>query len=382
MPEFLDAAKRYRDELPALRDLFLANAVFCGETPSPTFEEAELVQFLTDRFTEGGLENSIDEMGSISAIRPGKSGKRNILVAAHLDTAWETAVDHTVRASERRLHGVGLADNALGVAALVSLPTLLDRLGVDLEANLILLGATRSLGRGDLEGLRYFLDHTKAPVDAAICLEGAQLGRLSYSCLGMIRGVIAVTVPEAQDWREWGTSSAIMRMNQIITKILGIGRPLSPRTQIILGSISAGSGFTPPEKARLRFEVRSEGGDQVSRIQQELENIIAEINANSPAEAEMEIFARREPGDLGFNHGIVAAARGIMESLGVEPRIRPSISELSALLARGIPSLTLGLTKAEHVNELEESIEIEPVFDGLAQVIATLQAIDHRLAHE
>ncbi|MEM1295392.1 MAG: peptidase, partial [Verrucomicrobiota bacterium] len=85
-------------------------------------------------------------------------------------------------------------------------------------------------------------------------------------------------------------------------------------------------------------------------------------------------------GDLGYSHPLVASVRAIMETLDIPATVQPSMSELSALLVRDIPSVTLGLTHAEHYNELDETVQIEPLFRGLAQVIATLQVIDQSLA--
>ena len=43
-----------------------------------------------------------------------------------------------------------VADNGLGVAVLATLPLILEELGIELASNLVLLGTTRSFGRGDL----------------------------------------------------------------------------------------------------------------------------------------------------------------------------------------------------------------------------------------
>ena len=69
-------------------------------------------------------------------------------------------------------------------------------------------------------------------------------------------------------------------------------------------------------------------------------------------------------------------AAGILKILGVESRIEPSVSELAALLDRRIPSLTLGLTKGENRHSPEESILLDPIFDGLAQLVSMLEFMD------
>ena len=68
-----------------------------------------------------------------------------------------------------------------------------------------------------------------------------------------------------------------------------------------------------------------------------------------------------------------------MERLGVEPAVEPSISELAALLDAGIPALTLGLTRGENRHTPEETVQIEPLFTGLAQLVGVLQFLDSTL---
>jgi len=383
VPAILKSAVTYQERLGDLRDIVLANAVMCGEIPSPTFKEERLARFLTDRFTESGLESSMDEKGNVSGILPGTAEDRNILVAAHIDTIWEDSVDHTVTATGETLTAPGLADNSLGAGVIASLPFVLERLDIRLRSNVILLGTTRSLGQGNLEGIRFFLENTKLPVHAGICVEGAQLGRLSYSCLGMVRGEVSIKVPEQFGWKSWTSSDAIVALNQIVDRILAIERPERPKTVIILGSVNAGSGFNvPPQNARLRFEIRSEDADMVARILAQIEEILDEVSALGEAQAKLSVIARREPGDLGFSHPLVRSTRAVMEALNLKPEIVPSASELSALLDKGIPALTLGLTRADHTHTLEETVHIAPLYSGMAQLVSVLQIIDQIVANE
>ncbi|NDV62998.1 peptidase dimerization domain-containing protein [Puniceicoccales bacterium CK1056] len=374
----------YREKLLSLRERILADVVMVGEIPSPTFEEEKVVQFICNRFTEEGLDQiSIDEVTNATGLLPGTEGKHNILVAAHTDRIWQNGIDHTVTVTSESLIGPGIADNALGVTALTTLPTLLKVLGVELKSNLILLGASRSMGRGDLEGLRFFTENAKLPFGAAVCVEGIQLGRLSYSSLGMNRCEIQVITPEKHDWESWSLTGAITALTQIVQRILAIETPQVPKTSIILGSINSGTSFNlPPTQATLRFEVRSEEPGMVTRIREQIEEILEQNIAENGIHATMEILARRRPGSIGFSHPYVRSAREILKALDIKPQVAPSTSELSVLLDKDIPSLTLGLTEGDNKHKLDEAIRIKPMFSGLAQLIATLQCIDNQFEDE
>jgi len=385
LTRILDDVARYHRRMRELRELVLANVVMIGEIPSPTFGEAERLNFMRNRYTESGLENiSTDEAGNCTAVLPGKTGQRNILVVAHADTVFDSTVDHTMSVTEDRVSGAGVADNSLGLSAMVSLPIVLERLKLELDSNLILLGSTRSLGRGDLEGLRFFLDNSKMPIHAALCLEGVHLGRLSYSCLGMLRAEIICTVaPDRHTWAN-DAGSAIGAMNRIVTRLLEIRLSQQPRTTIILGSLNAGKGFKPaPLSATLRFEVRSEQLGMVGEILHDIELILAEINADLGVKAKLKILARRKPGGIPFKHPLVQCTRAIMDKLDIHPQVAPSVGEISALIARGIPAVTLGITEAgDEDDDSASSIMVKPIMTGLAQVVGVIEAIDGGLCDD
>ena len=65
-----------------------------------------------------------------------------------------------------------------------------------------------------------------------------------------------------------------------------------------------------------------------------------------------------------------------MTELGVEPMIGPSTSEVSAFIDKQVPALTLGITQVERLNQVDEELEIAPMYTGVAQVVALLLAID------
>jgi di/tripeptidase len=199
----------------------------------------------------------------------------------------------------------------------------------------------------------------------------------------MNRCEINVTTPEEQHWESWSLSGAIITLNQIVQHILAIKTPEVPKTSIILGSIHSGSSFNVPStRASLRFEVRSEEPGMVANIREQIEEVIEKVSAEQRINATLEVIARRKPGSIDFSHPFVKSARSILKELKIDPKIAPSISELSVLLDKGIPSLTLGLTKGDNKHREDESVQIAPIFKGLAQLVAVLQSIDQQLDNE
>ena len=93
----INAIPQNRESLLALREILLANALMIGEIPAPTFEEDARITFISNRFTELGLQNiSIDEAGNGMAMIPGTKGRKNLLICAHADTVFNSKIDHAM----------------------------------------------------------------------------------------------------------------------------------------------------------------------------------------------------------------------------------------------------------------------------------------------
>ena len=382
--EILDELGSMCSAVDELRETLLANLVLVGEIPAATFDEAARIRFLMDRFSECELQNiSYDEAGNGSAIIPGRSEDRHILVLAHADTVFDATVDHTIQVAPDRLTGPGVADNSLGVAVLATLPTLLEHLNIELHANLILMAGVKSLGTGDLQGVQFFLKNNKAPLCGAICVEGVPLGRMSIASLGMLRGEIRCVVPEEYDWTRFGASGAIITMNEVINKMSAIKLPQRPQTTVRLGSIHGGGSFnTLPRRASLRFEIRSESEEMVGEVEARIRDIVKEMSYQTKSSVTLDVISRRHLGGIGFGHPLSVCGRKILERLGIEPRISPSTSELSALIDAGIPALTVGITDGANLNEVDETVYIERMNVGLAQLLGVVLAMDRGCCDE
>ena len=373
----IDQLPKQIEAMQAMRETILANAIMVGEIPAPTYQEKARSQFLCDRFIECGLQNiSHDEKGNAMGLLNGRVGKQTILVLAHLDTPYNESVDHTVTVDQNSMSGPAIGNNALGVAALPTLPNILERLGITFDDNILFLAHTRCLGFGDLEGFKFFIENNKLSFHAAISISGAPLGRLSYTSVGMLRGNIVCTA-QRPDLTHLGGPNAIASLNGVISNILNIALPQEPKTYITLGKIRGGSSFSSvATRAQLGFEVRSDQAGMVDDIEQQIQSIVDHVPSVEGTNAELQVIARRRTGGLDFQHPLVSITQNILQKLDIPPIVRPSAGALASLIEHDVPAVAIGLTHGLLSTEGTETIEIEPIYTGLAQLIAMLQAID------
>jgi hypothetical protein len=79
---------------------------------------------------------------------------------------------------------------------------------------------------------------------------------------------------------------------------------------------------------------------------------------------------------LKYNHPLVKNAAAVLETLGIKPFSKSTESALAIFLSQKIPAVTLGITHGKDVYKEQATMEIEPMYKGIAQVIGVLQAID------
>ena len=366
------------EKLKETRKLVLTDAVLLGEIPSPTFNEEDRIRLTVDRFRENGLEDpEIDEQGNASAVLPGSEGRSSILVMAHADSVFDANTQHVLNVGPDSITGPGIADNAIGLATVVTLPKLLQVLGITLKDDLILLANTKSLGRGNLDGARYFLETKQRPIRAGICLEGASQGRLSYSGLGTLRGEIRLEVPGNYDWNRFGSSGAVGHLTRIIKQLLEIPLPIEPKTKMVLGGLTCGSTYNKtPRSGCLRFEITSEDDEVLADLRQQVKDLCEQCSLEDGTKVDLEVVATRPNCSIPFTHPLVKATRSIMNKIGITPQVIPSTGDLNVLIEAGYAGVTLGLTHAENIGEENETIQLEPLQAGIAQLVTLLQAID------
>lgn len=378
-----DRIRDLPDALSPLREEILANLVMLAQIPSPTGDEGARVQYLLDRYAEAGLpEAGRDEAGNAVGFLPGKRNDRTIMLVAHLDTIIPANVDHNVIVQTDRLIGPGIGDNALGAAVVSMIPTCLQKLGIELNSSLQLLGSTKSMDRGNQSGLKFFLNHHQRPVHYGLCVEGMQLGRLNFFSIGTLRGDVTCDVRPVLS-RSYGSESAVVVLNHVINRFLQIEVPQRPYTRVSIGKVSAGISYdTEPDHAELGFEVSSHADSMIERIRNQIEDIVREMSARHAVDARLDCFFRREAGGIPFAHPLVKSVLRVMDTLSIEADQGHSPSELSEFISRGIPAVTLGITEGKKNLQKNDHVMIEPILRGVAQVIGALIVIDSGVCDE
>src|SRR6266511_3368087 len=168
--------------------------------PAPTGAEGARGARVAYMLDDAGLDGvAIDDVGNVRGWYRNDAGNVGaqhaaplhigcVVISAHLDTVFGPDLDVSVARRGTRLEGPGIADNARGLAALVTIAEALVRARVATRRPVLFAATVGEEGSGDLRGVRYLLnDHvgarhvvplqTDAPVPirphAFIALDGA-----------------------------------------------------------------------------------------------------------------------------------------------------------------------------------------------------------------
>ncbi|MBW2437417.1 MAG: peptidase dimerization domain-containing protein [Deltaproteobacteria bacterium] len=379
MSNFLEQLPGLVDRIRSLREIIITNIVLIGQTPAPTFREKKrsklfmerLAEFQVDEITTDGYRNPI------GIIRGKDASKPPIFVLAHMDTFYEKdqPLNYTIKADT--ITGAGLLDNSVGVGVITSLPVIFKKLEIEFESDIVLAGTIQSIGKGNLRGVRHLLKTWPTPIRGGVCVEGIELGRLNYYSDGMIRGEIECTISDESNRLSEYTPNAIIIINEVINEILNLKLSQRPRSRIVIGRINGGAnhGRLAPE-ANLGFEIRSDSYKVVKDLFGEIRDIIEGIGHRYEADINLKTISNLKAARLKHNHPLVKQTAAILNALGIKPVTKPTESALSIFLSRKIPAVTLGVTHGENRYQENATMEIEPMYLGIAQIIGVLKAID------
>jgi acetylornithine deacetylase/succinyl-diaminopimelate desuccinylase-like protein len=169
----------------------------------------------------------------------------------------------------------------------------------------------------------------------------------------------------------------------VINAILGLRLPQKPRTQIVIGKIAGGFNHGKiAYDAKIGFEIRSDADKMVQDLYGDIRDIVDDINKAFAVELKLNRISNLNATRLRYNHPLVKCASRILNRLSVEAVCEPSETALSIFLQRNIPAITLGLTRGDNFHQDGAMIEIEPMFKGIAQILAMILAMDNGVCDE
>lgn len=338
------------------------------EVPAPTGQEFERANFVAMLWQERGYIPEIDPVGNVYVRRAGKDQNAPlVMLMAHTDTVFPASTPIIIRREGDTLHGPGISDNSVSVAAMLHTFDLLDELKIETATDVIAVANVGEEGLGNLLGARTAVERYRAHLGAVIVIDGG-LGHITYGAVGSKRWRITVRGPGGHSYGSFGTPSAIHGLGRIIASLADLQVPQSPKTTFNVGMIEGGTSInTIAAEASALLDMRSTDVESLNWLAGEARKII-ERRAGAGLHAEITVLGERPAGERSLSDPLIQLTGKVLRWLGMEPHYGASSTDANIPISLNIPAVCIGVTHGENAHTLQEFFQISPLGTGLAQV--------------
>lgn len=337
----------------------LARQATLSAIPAPTGAEDARGARVAEMFREVGLQDvQVDEVGNVRGWYGGEStehGAGSVVLSAHLDTVFGPELDVSVSRHGPRLEGPGIADNARGLAALITIGEALVRARVATQRPVLFAATVGEEGSGDLRGVRHLFGPSDRPTvrpSAFIALDGAGIERIVHRALGARRYHITYTGPGGHSWAAFGIANPANAVGRAIDRIAGIPAHRAPRTAHSVVRIGGGTSLNSiPQTAWFDVDLRSEDPRALQTlddaVQAALTQVLNEENrrrvpGSAPLTLEVRRVGDRPSGLTPRTHPLVQTAVAATRAVGHDHQLACASTDANVPIALGVPAVALG----------------------------------------
>jgi acetylornithine deacetylase/succinyl-diaminopimelate desuccinylase-like protein len=345
-------------------------AIQIQQIPAPTFEEQKRAEFIQSLFLAEELKDiCIDKTGNVFACLKGNGSEKPIVVSAHMDTVFPMNVNLRVSRGTELIHGPGLGDNSLGVAALFGLLWSLRERAIQLTGDVWFVANVCEEGLGDLLGMKAVVDRFGEDVRAYLVLEGLALGHVYHRAVGVKRYRITARTSGGHSWSDYGQPSAVHELAKLVVALTSLELPSHPRTTMNVGKISGGTSVNViASEASFDLDLRSEGQETLAALVSAADKLIHKAN-RSGVSIEAQVIGQRPAGEIAVNHPFVLLAKECLREQGLEPGLISGSTDANVPLSKGYPAIVLGVTTGGGAHTIHEYINTPPIAQGLEQLV-------------
>lgn len=328
--------------------------------PAPTFAEAARRDEVARRLGAG----VVDDAGNL-VVRAGPRAGAPAVLAAHLDTVFPAGTPLRPSRDGDVLHGPGIGDNTLAVAALMGLVRALRR-GEDPRLPIVVAFTTGEEGAGNLVGATALVRGLGPR--AFVAVEGHFLDRLAFRAVGSTRLRADFATAGGHSWGDRGSPSAVHAAMRAGALVAGIAP--GSEASVSIGVVEGGTGVNViADRASMLVDIRAVDAPVLADLEQAVR---AALKAGAQAEgARLEVadIGRRPGGRTDPGHPLARSLVAVRAAVGLPEGDAEAVStDANAAIAAGVPAATIGVSRGSGMHTPDERVEVAPLALGLAQL--------------
>ena len=321
--------------------------------PSPTSKEQQRARYYLGRLREVGLDDvRMDSVSNVCGVLHGSGDGPKLLLSAHLDTVFPEGTDLAIKEKDGRLYAPGIADDARGLAAILSVVRGMKAAKLRTVGDVWFCGTVGEEGLGDLKGIKQvFRDHKD--IDGYIALESPTVANeeISYQAAGSNRYRISYKGPGGHSYQAFGLPSAIHALGRAIAGISDLETPKTPKTTFTVGTIAGGTSVNSiAANATMDLDMRSNDNNELLKLEGRALQIARDAAAaenrrwgSDKLQVEITQVGARPAGSPSPDSTVVHALWLSVEAFGGAPKLAGARStEANLPISLGIPAAVVG----------------------------------------
>ncbi|HTI06618.1 MAG TPA: M20/M25/M40 family metallo-hydrolase [Gemmatimonadales bacterium] len=352
-----DRVRAARAHVHRADETTLARQVALSAIPAPTGAEGARGARVAAMLDDAGLDDvQVDAVGNVRAWYGGGSGESGaVVLAAHLDTVFGPELDVSVARRGPRLQGPGIADNARGLAALITVGEAFTHARVQTRRPILFAATVGEEGAGDLRGVRHLFGpsaHPPVRPSAFIALDGAGIERIVHRALGVRRYRVTYSGPGGHSWAAFGVANPANAVGRAVSEIARLPPQDAPRTTHSVVRLGGGTSLNSlPQTAWFDVDLRSEDPRTLGRLDETVQTIFTRaledenrgrLEGTAPLILAVHRVGDRPSGLTPRTHPLVQAAVAATRAVGHEHQLACASTDANVPIALGVPAVALG----------------------------------------
>jgi acetylornithine deacetylase/succinyl-diaminopimelate desuccinylase-like protein len=338
-------------------------------------KEEERTAFIVRRLGEFGVGSvSPDGEGNVAVLFPGtKPTDECALLFADIENDAYSPLDSSARLSGGVASGNGLADNSIGVAALLVLAEYFQKNRIQHDINIVMLFTRLAYMNEEFAGLRRFLSSWDGKISFAFYVTGIQQGNIEAHSQGHYKLTVTAHTGEHEVMENSSQASAVSVLSNIAFRLGAIRWDTENSTTLNIARIVGGVGYGFfPSEGFLELEIYSGTSSALEMTKNAVEATIRKIAAETGASVDFTVNSFIPVSDAEINAFLTDALKKIHGELKIKSSFVSVPDKTAILNSFGIPAVSIGITRGKK-SLGEEYVELAPVETGFRQLILLLE---------
>ena len=362
----------------------LADQKTIAGIPAPTFNERKRAEYFMGRLKEVGLaEVHMDSASDVCGVVRGTGKGPLLLLSAHLDTVFPQDTPLAITERDGKLYAPGIADDARGLAAILSLARAFKSAALKPVGDVWFCGTVGEEGLGDLKGIKQVFKDIKN-IDGYIALESPTTPNeeISFQAAGSKRYRITYKGPGGHSYQAFGLPSANHALGRAIAGIADLQTPKTPKTTFTVGTMSGGNSVNSiAAEATMDLDLRSHDNEDLTKLETQALDIAraAAVTENKRWDSDkmrVEIVpvGDRPGGSPSPNSSVVHALWMGVKATGGVPKLAGARStEANLPISLGIPGAVVGAGGySQGIHALDEWFDPKDAWLGPAKALVAI----------